>query len=151
MKRELEDCLMKDFPKVYHKRCMTRRENCMPFGFECRDGWFDLIKQATESLNVEIMKFSPAEQRSYFVSRVYEKDGVLNIDMPNHTESMTMIIYTTRDRSQTICEECGKEGSCCQLGDFKSTFCENCFLEIMKKSKVIKDSKPIEKDKTPEF
>ena len=145
MKRELEDCLMKDYSKVFRKRCMTRRENCMPFGFECKDGWFEIIRKASEVINNEIAKYPVADQRRFYATRVYEKDGKLNIELSDCTDKMEAAVYHARENSVTICEECGQEGHIRQMSGFSSTLCDACNIAVVQRSKTIKESTPVEK------
>ena len=43
MKKELDTKLCKDFPKIFAQRNMSMTETCMCWGFECGDGWYELI------------------------------------------------------------------------------------------------------------
>jgi hypothetical protein len=45
--------LYSDFPQLYCQRYLTVEESAMPWGFQCRDGWFDIIYELSEKLNSE--------------------------------------------------------------------------------------------------
>jgi len=45
MKRELDELLCKKYPKMLINRNKSMQETCMCWGFECGDGWFDLLDQ----------------------------------------------------------------------------------------------------------
>ena len=45
MKRELDDLLCKKYPKMMVNRNLHMTETCMCWGFECGDGWFNILDQ----------------------------------------------------------------------------------------------------------
>ena len=45
MKRELDELLCKKYPAMMVNREKSMRETCMCWGFECGDGWFQILNQ----------------------------------------------------------------------------------------------------------
>jgi len=45
MKQELDELLCSKYPKLFAQRNLPMTETCMCWGFECGDGWFDLIDE----------------------------------------------------------------------------------------------------------
>ena len=45
MKKELDDLLCKKYPKMMVNRNLHMTETCMCWGFECGDGWFNILDQ----------------------------------------------------------------------------------------------------------
>ena len=45
MKRELDEYLCKVYPKMMVNRNKDMKETCMCWGFECGDGWFQILNQ----------------------------------------------------------------------------------------------------------
>lgn len=45
MKQELDELLCKKYPKMMVNRDKPMQETCMCWGFECRDGWFNILDQ----------------------------------------------------------------------------------------------------------
>lgn len=43
MKEELDEILVKKYPKIFKNRYGDVRQTLMVFGFECGDGWFNII------------------------------------------------------------------------------------------------------------
>lgn len=43
MKKELDDLLCKKYPKIFRDRYGDMKITCMVWGFECGDGWFNII------------------------------------------------------------------------------------------------------------
>lgn len=50
MRRELEEKLFKNYPKLFCGKDKPITENLMSFGFECGDGWFWLIENLCHSI-----------------------------------------------------------------------------------------------------
>lgn len=57
MDKELDRKLVKTFPLLYTDRSKSMRNTCMCWGFECQDGWFDLIWELSEKIEPLIKKF----------------------------------------------------------------------------------------------
>ena len=45
MNPELTERLFAEFPELFRGRLLPVTQNLMGFGFECEDGWYDLIRQ----------------------------------------------------------------------------------------------------------
>jgi hypothetical protein len=45
VKKELDDLLCKKYPKMMVNRNLHMTETCMCWGFECGDGWFNILDQ----------------------------------------------------------------------------------------------------------
>jgi len=58
MKAELDKRLVEDFPILYRMRNGSITDTCMSWGFECDDGWYELIYELSEKLE-EIARSQP--------------------------------------------------------------------------------------------
>ncbi len=106
MNPELEEKLFQDFPLLYDRNCEMR------FGFECDDGWYDLIRELSEKLYPLIKQKKPnVFEYVCTASQVKEKYGTLRFYMNCCTTTMSEIIDEYEEMSSTICEVCGAEGS----------------------------------------
>jgi hypothetical protein len=124
MKKELEEKLFNDFPLLYHPD-RNIRESLMCFGFECGDGWYDLIRELSEKLYPLIEKIKPDEYGTCCsASQVKEKYGTLRFYMHTETDEMSDLIREYEDRSSRICEACGKPGNLQERNRWYSTTCE---------------------------
>ena len=56
MKAEKTKKLWEDFPLLYGHKDRSIRESLIPFGFECGDGWYDLIYNLSSKLESIIQK-----------------------------------------------------------------------------------------------
>lgn len=59
MRLELENKLCKDFPLLYRGRKKSLQESLMGFGFECEDGWYELLYDLSSKLEPLIKKIRP--------------------------------------------------------------------------------------------
>lgn len=57
MNKELDDKLCRDFPNLYSDRHVSMQETCMCWGFNCGDGWFDIIYNLSSKLEPLITPF----------------------------------------------------------------------------------------------
>jgi len=110
VRKELDEALVKDFPNLYRDRNADMRSTAMCWGFECGDGWEPIIRDLSEELEAEILKL-PEEDRQYCkASQVKEKYGTLRFYMSMETDEMDRLIRLYTDKSDEICEQCGKPG-----------------------------------------
>lgn len=49
MKRELDKQLCEKYPKIFVHRNASMQESCMYWGFECNDGWYNIIDTLCEA------------------------------------------------------------------------------------------------------
>lgn len=117
MNTKLTDFLNKTFPNLY------RGHYGRGMGFECGDGWFDIIAELSTKLEAEIMK-QPEEDRQYVMaSQVKEKYGTLSFYMSQETDEMSKLISEAEDKSDKVCEECGQVGKI-RHGSWTMTLCD---------------------------
>ena len=53
MNAEKENYLYETYPSLYRQHTLSMEQTCMCWGFECGDGWFDIINNLSQKL-VEI-------------------------------------------------------------------------------------------------
>jgi hypothetical protein len=102
---DLDKKLVEAFPKLYSKRGGSMQETCMYWGFECGDGWFQLLWDASEKLEA----LNNAGQ-NIKASQVKEKFGTLRFYINGGDEKADEIISAAEDRSAVTCEGCGEPG-----------------------------------------
>lgn len=123
MKLELEARLYEAFPNLYADKDKSMRETCMCWGFECGDGWFDLLWRLSTKLEALILKEDKPE--NFRASQVKEKYGTLRFYMTSQTEAMDEEIRQAEEESATTCMRCGKAGLCNDSG-WITCLCEGC-------------------------
>lgn len=115
MNSENTKYLIENFPNLYRGVSKPLTESLMGFGFECGDGWFELIKELSEKL----------EPLGVEAVQVKEKFGGLRFYANHATDAAWDLIEEAECKSETICEECGKAGKPNGVGWIK-TLCEEC-------------------------
>jgi len=116
MNKEHSRYLVENFPKLYQGYGGDPRETLMAFGFECGDGWFDLLKELSEKI----------ENHDVVASQVKEKYGTLRFYlMGGATDEVWDLIDEAEEESGKICEECGQPGKLID-GGWLSVRCEAC-------------------------
>jgi len=98
-------------------------ENLMCFGFECDDGWFDLIWKLCEDIRTEL-KVNPMD---FLVMQVKEKFGGLRFYPGFASDKIFDLIDEAEEKSYEICETCGKPGKITG-GNWVKTSCEKCLI-----------------------
>ena len=54
MKEELDNYLCQTYPKLFVNRHADKMETCMCWGFECGDGWFNILNQLCNNIQHHI-------------------------------------------------------------------------------------------------
>ena len=115
MKRELEKKLVEKYPNLYKNYGGDVRETCMYWGFECGDGWYDLIDRLSAKL----------ELLNVVASQVKEKFGELRFYIEGWSDEVDDFISDAVAESCKTCERCGKEGEL-RGGGWLRTLCDEC-------------------------
>lgn len=131
MKKELDDKLCKDFPRVFRQRNGDMMSTAMCWGFECGDGWFDLLYKCAARIEREIVRLkkedpTTPDEELPCASQVKEKYGTLRFYMSwNETPEIEAAISEAEDESEVTCENCGKPGEV-RGGGWLYCACEAC-------------------------
>lgn len=106
MRRELTSKLYLRFPGIFKGRNKPMTESLMTFGFECGDGWYNLIYTLCEELEkqarTEDVPLPEAQQ-------VKQKLGGLRFYVVGATREMLDLIDAAETRSEALCEICGDQ------------------------------------------
>ena len=123
MKKELTEKLFNDFPTLYRGRKLPLTENLMGFGFECGNGWFNLIYELSEKLS--------KQDPSCMAVQVKEKFGGLRFYTNGISESGYNLIYEYEDKSYSTCENCGNTKTAKKrAGSWIRTLCNTCHIKF---------------------
>jgi hypothetical protein len=91
-------------------------------GFECSDGWYDVISEMLEEIN-EVFERDNIEDLSVF--QIKEKFGGLRVYLENAPRELHNIVSKAEDRALETCELCGQKGSIDQKASWIRTLCED--------------------------
>lgn len=119
------------FPHLYRGRVKTIQESSMSFGFDCGDGWFDLLWTLSQKIENAAKEIGLEPQSDVWpeATQVKQKMGMLRFYLDNPTEAMTTLIREAEEGSAKTCEVCGSPGSRVRSSRVK-TLCEGHAKEI---------------------
>lgn len=64
MRKELDELLCKKYPKIFRDRHAPMNETCMCWGFDCGDGWFNIIDQLCANIQWHINQRTETNDRN---------------------------------------------------------------------------------------
>jgi len=132
MNEILSNKLLDDFPALFR----NRHESSMQRGFECDDGWFDLIYKLAQDIEAVAHQsgLSPDSPEWPLCRQVKQKIGslrfvVFSVDGHlNVNERIRELRMIALNRSLKICERCGKPGQF--VPDQMATLCPQHVSQI---------------------
>lgn len=126
MKKELDEALVRDFPKLYTDRNAPMDVTCMCWGFETGDGWEPLIRECSAKLEAINSKIENPDQWIR-ASQVKEKFGTLRFYLSStpveYADEADKIVDDAEEKSGVTCEVCGEPGDT-YGGSWLQTVCE---------------------------
>ena len=126
MKKELDDKLCKKYPKIFANRNGSKFETCMYWGFECGDGWYNLIDRLCSNLQWNTDKNG---QPQVVASQVKEKFGTLRFYVESATSEQFSVIGFAESLSSDICEDCGTTENMGRTQGWLRNICYDCSKE----------------------
>lgn len=131
MREELDKLLCKKYPKMMVNRNKPMQETCMCWGFECGDGWFNILDQLMANIQHHIdwkekqrnwiivsnskmapeeMQEVPPEIQQVTLDQVKEKLGTLRFYYSGGDDYISGLVSMAESMSGVTCEKCGKPG-----------------------------------------
>jgi len=141
MTEEKDRLLCERYPEIFKDRRGDPKETLMCFGFECSDGWFDIIDTLCKNIqhhltyhrarkHTTIEEFE--ERFQVRAVQVKEKFGGLRFYVNNEDEYVRGLIAMAESFSFKTCEDCGLPGVP-RTGGWIRTLCESCHTEKAKR------------------
>ncbi len=84
-------------------------QTCMCWGFDCGDGWFDILDELCKKITARCEEMGYTDVR---VSQVKEKWGTLRFYMNHADDEIYKYIDEAEAKSENTCEKCGAPGTC---------------------------------------
>jgi hypothetical protein len=110
MNAELTERLYNDFPQLYLGRTKSTAESSMSWGFQCDDGWYELIR----CLSLQLTNYANSHPNAVVeVAQVKEKFGWLRFHLIEDDDATLEMIELVCVRSRTTCELTGQPGVLC--------------------------------------
>ena len=112
MKQELDKLLCEKYPKIMVNRNKDMKETTMCWGFECGDGWFNILDQLMGNIQHHIDWRNKKEEfvAQVTLDQVKEKFGTLRFYYTGGEEHNSGMVRMAESMSGVICEECGAPG-----------------------------------------
>lgn len=157
MNKENTEKLFKEFPEFFkHKEDLM--SSLMAFGFECDDGWYNLIYNLckdikhyydTHESNIIDKEWKIVGQKKgvpehFYVTQVKEKFGSLRFYITGAPQQIHDMIHKAENKSYYICEGCGEKGEYYYRDELPwiQTLCDTCLDKYyMKMWSRIRDKK----------
>lgn len=110
------------FPRLYRGRIKSPQESSMALGFDCGDGWFDLIWRLSQVIEYIARHEGrdPCGDAWPEAMQVKQKAGLLRFYLRNSSESMDVVIENAEIASTRTCELCSRLGSCLSCSGAKT-------------------------------
>ena len=103
------------------------------FGFECGEGWFDIIKKLCSQIDELLTK---KDKKSFRVIQVKEKFGTLRFYTSFITNEIEKAINEAEKLSGETCESCGAKGTMRNRYDWLMVRCDKCWEKENKSRRV---------------
>lgn len=125
MSPELDKKLVEKYPKIFANRFKPMTETAMCWGFECGDGWFDILDIACSIIQSHIdWKNRDGEKVSQVIAdQVKEKFGTLRFYTTGGDDYTRGVESMAEAMSSRVCEQCGAPGKT-NSGGWLTTLCE---------------------------
>jgi hypothetical protein len=121
--------LFEKYPKIFSGKDEPLTQNLMGFGFECGDGWFNLIDNLCSILTHDIEHNDEPQIKAV---QIKEKYGTLRFYVQGASPRQYGMIDFAEYLSGAICEECGLPGELCTTtGNYYGwyrTLCSECAI-----------------------
>lgn len=104
MKPELQNKLMRKYPKIFRQANLSPQETCMCWGIECGNGWYNIIDDLCGFIQCTVDNGNCEQVEAV---QVKEKFGTLRFYVNIEPDMIFGAIAFAGYLSSKICEECG--------------------------------------------
>jgi hypothetical protein len=113
MSPELDAKLCENYPKMMVNRNKPMTETCMCWGFECGDGWFNILNQLMGNIQHYIDWKNKKEEvvPQVTLDQVKEKFGTLRFYYSGGDDKIDGMVRMAESMSGVTCEVCGNPGT----------------------------------------
>lgn len=130
MRQELDEQLCKNYPKMMVNRNLPMTETCMCWGFDCGDGWFNILNQLMGNIqhHIDWKNRNGEVVPQVTLDQVKEKFGTLRFYYTGGDEYIHGMVALAEAMSGVTCESCGNPGER-KGGGWVHTYCEPCEIK----------------------
>jgi hypothetical protein len=128
MKRENDEYLCKTYPKMMVNRNKDMQETCMCWGFECGDGWFNILNMLMGNIQHHIDWKNRTEEvvAQVTLDQVKEKFGTLRFYYSGGDDYISGLVSMAESMSGVTCESCGNPAGVQNNGGWMRAICDPC-------------------------
>lgn len=139
MREELDKLLCEKYPKIFANRYGDMKTTAMCWGFDCGDGWYDIINALCRNIQGHIDWQNSSRERllennphnmkirdevpQVIAEQVKEKFGTLRFYYDGGDDMIRGMVYMAESMSAVTCEECGNKGMI-REGGWIRTLCD---------------------------
>ena len=125
MKRELDQLLCERYSKMMVNRNKSMIETCMCWGFDCGDGWFNILNQLMGSIqhHLDWKNKNGLVVDQVTLDQVKEKFGTLRFYYSGGDDVVDGMVRLAESMTCVTCEVCGSPGTQNSSG-WITTLCE---------------------------
>lgn len=105
MKQELNNKLVEQYPKIFSERFGDVTTTAMCWGFECGDGWYEIINNLCNKIQ-DYLSSNPKVPQ-VIAKQVKEKFGGLRFYIEGGDDKIYSFINEAEQLSYKTCEYCG--------------------------------------------
>ena len=122
MNEKLDELLCQRYPKMMVNREKSMMETCMCWGFECGDGWFNILDQLMGNIqhHIDWKNKNGEVVHQVTLNQVKEKFGTLRFYYTGGDDYIDGMVTLAESMSGVTCEECGLPGTQTQGGWIKT-------------------------------
>lgn len=125
MNKENTEYLWNKYPKIFRDKNADIRTSAIPFGFECRDGWYKLIDLLCSNIQNHI-DYNNVTQ--VVATQVKEKFGGLRFYYTGGDLIIFGMVRIIEDISNHTCEYCGSNKQIGKTTGWIKTICKDCVI-----------------------
>lgn len=121
MSPDLDKKLVERYPDLFQNRYKSALQTAMCWGFDCGDGWYQLIDTLCERIEsrVQVYKAEPV-----IVDQVKEKFGTLSFYYSGGDDRIAGMVVMAEQYSAYVCETCGNKGQIRNKNHWLYTACD---------------------------
>jgi hypothetical protein len=110
MYKKLDELVVK-YPLIFANRSADIRDSAMAWGFECGDGWYNILDQLCHYIQSRINDSTKDTIPQVIADQVKEKFGGLRFYYHGGDGHIEGAVALAENLSYVTCEECGAPGS----------------------------------------
>ena len=133
MTKELDDRLVKKYPKIFADRYKSMQETAMCWGFDHGDGWYWILDELCNSIQSYIDNNPHKNIPQVVATQVKEKFGILNFYYIGGDEYIAGMVHLAERMSWHTCEVCGSTKNIVHTKGWIKTRCKSCLREETRK------------------